>query len=557
MPRLHCTRAATAALVAGALSAVATAQQSTSPSTGTATFTVFVRGATVGTEEVAVTNDADGWTIASAGRLGPPLDLINRRMRIRYDPGWKPLELTLDATLRGQTQMIQTTISGTTALSDATVGGRSAMITATTDAELFFPNPFFGAIEALAFRLKTAAAGSVIEAFAPVDTTITVRVGESSNERIQTPKGTIEAKHTALTITPQLPGAAPFDAEVWADETGRLLQYNVPSLALEVVREDLASVSIRRVAISRPNDEQVRVPANGFGLAGTVSKPAVPPAPRLPAILLVAGSGQTDRDEMVSGIPIFGQLADAFADAGFLVLRYDKRGVGQSGGRVEAATLDDFAADARAAVRFLGDRRDVDEKRIAVLGHGEGGSVAMLAAARERRIAALVLVAAPGTTGADLNIEQVTLAAERAKRSEADKQATIELQRSIQQAVLTGVGWDGKLATYRRQADTPWFHSFLSFDPAKVMKDVRQPLLILHGSLDTQVPPAHAQRLQALANQRKNVPPASVAPIAGVNHLLAPAVTGEVDEYATLKDKRISAEVSKTIVAWLQTVRVK
>ena len=87
---------------------------------------------------------------------------------------------------------------------------------------------------------------------------------------------------------------------------------------------------------------------------------------RLPAVLLVGGSGPTDRDELVFGIPIFGQLADAFADAGFIVLRYDKRGVGQSGGRDEAATLADYAEDVRAAVRFLSQRKDVDPKRIAV-----------------------------------------------------------------------------------------------------------------------------------------------------------------------------------------------
>ena len=61
--------------------------------------------------------------------------------------------------------------------------------------------------------------------------------------------------------------------------------------------------------------------------------------------MLVAGSGPVDRDETVAGIPIFGQLASALADAGYLVVRYDKRGVGQSGGRPESATLSDYAED--------------------------------------------------------------------------------------------------------------------------------------------------------------------------------------------------------------------
>ena len=158
----------------------------------------------------------------------------------------------------------------------------------------------------------------------------------------------------------------------------------------------------------------------------------------------------------------------------------------------------------RAAVKFLSNRKDVDSKRIAVLGYGDGGAVAMLAAAREKRISSLVLVATIGTTGAELNLEQVKRALDRSNRPDADKQATLERQKKIQQAVITGTGWD-ELAAYRRQADTPWFQSFLAFDPAEVMKDVRQPVLILHGELDTEVAPVHAERLQALANQRKKI----------------------------------------------------
>ena len=92
-----------------------------------------------------------------------------------------------------------------------------------------------------------------------------------------------------------------------------------------------------------------------------------------------------DRDEVVAGIPIFAQLAGALAKQGFVVLRYDKRGVGQSGGRSERATLQDYADDLTAAVKWLAKRKDIDPRRIAVAGHSEGGAVAMLAAAREKQ----------------------------------------------------------------------------------------------------------------------------------------------------------------------------
>jgi fermentation-respiration switch protein FrsA (DUF1100 family) len=89
------------------------------------------------------------------------------------------------------------------------------------------------------------------------------------------------------------------------------------------------------------------------------------------------------------------------------------------------------------------------------------------------------------------------------------------------------------------------------------MRDIRQPVLIVQGELDTQVAPANAGRLEALAGQRKNRPAAQVVRVRGINHLLVPATTGEADEYPNLKDKRVSAEVSGAIVSWLQVTRAR
>jgi uncharacterized protein len=556
MPVLYCIRVAL--LVLGMLASVVSAAQqpqSASPELGEAQFVVFLRSRMVGTEEIAVTGDGNGWRIISSGRLTSPLNIINRRLDVQYDRDWKPREMTLDATVRGQSQSIRTTMSGTSAASQTVIDGKAGSGTATTTAEIFLPSPFFGAFEALAARLSTAMPGTTFDALSPPTTLITILVGDSGSERIQTPKELIEARRTHVTLTPRITGAPTVEADIWGDETGRLLRVSIPDQGLEALREDIASVSTRRVPISRPNDEQVRIPANGFTMVGTLSKPAAPAPAPLPAVVLVAGSGPTDRDELVFGIPIFGQLAGTLADAGFIVLRYDKRGIGQSGGRPEAATLTDYSNDVRAAVKFLDDRRDVDSGRIAVLGYSEGGAISMLAASKEKRIASLVLVAAIGTTGAELNLEQVRRAAAKSNKSDAETQTTLELQQKIQQAVLTGVGWTDDLVAYRGQADTPLFESYLTYDPARVMRDVRQPIFVVQGELDAQIPPDHADRLGTLANQRKNRPATQVVKVAGVNHLLAAATTGEIEEYVALKDKRVSDLVSAPIVAWLQSLR--
>ena len=91
-------------------------------------------------------------------------------------------------------------------------------------------------------------------------------------------------------------------------------------------------------------------------------------------MVLVGGSGPLDRDGTVAGIPVYGQLANALADAGFLVLRYDKRGIGQSGGRIETAGFADYAEDLRAAVKFVarpqGRRSQTDRRGRSQRGRG-------------------------------------------------------------------------------------------------------------------------------------------------------------------------------------------
>jgi pimeloyl-ACP methyl ester carboxylesterase len=319
----------------------------------------------------------------------------------------------------------------------------------------------------------------------------------------------------------------------------------------------------------------VRIPANGFSLAGTISKPVPPnaeaaalkakPVPpkagspvRYPAVILVGGSGPADRDELVFGIPIFAQVAGALADAGFLVLRYDKRGVGQSGGRADSATLEQYAEDARAVFSYLRNRKDVDRKRIAIAGHSEGGWTAMLAAQKNKDIRALVLIATPGVTGAELVLAQQEHLLQRMNISPAERQAKIDLQKKIQRAVLTGTGWEGIAPELQKQADTLWFHSFLAFDPAKVMPNVKQPILIVQGDLDRQIFAPQADRLAQMARARKA--PAdkavTVVHVPGVNHLLVPATTGEYDEYARLTDKNVSTDLLSAITGWLQKTLV-
>jgi len=323
-----------------------------------------------------------------------------------------------------------------------------------------------------------------------------------------------------------------------------------------VLRDDLSSVMSRDEAVRRDTDENVFITAEGFNLAATVTAPPKA-ATRQPAVILVAGSGSQTREMVSSGVPIFGQLAGAVADdAGMFVVRYDARGSGQSGGRTESATLSEYADDVVRIVTWLRNRKTIDGDRIAVLGYGEGGAVALLAAARDSRIRGVVLVASPGRTGRETVMEQQRQALSRLTTSDADKQAKVALQTRVLDAVITGKGWESVPAAVRQGADTPWFKSWLLFNPADAIPKIERPLLVVHGALDMEVPAADADALEAMGRRRSKRSPDDThkVVVAGVNHLLVPARSGAVDEYDTLSSKTISPDVTKAIAAWLSNV---
>lgn len=546
------TRHLAAALLCAAFAAGAVRGQApANPEPGQSELLIFVGGRQVGQEQVNLARSGGNWIITASGQLSTPVAITTERFEAKYTGDWQPLELHIEATLGGKPLALQTSFGMTTAVNEITQGGSTTSKTDQVSARtIVLPNNFFAAYEALAARLAGAAPGTELPVYIAPQAEITVVVKSVSDEQVKSPSGTLALRKHELVF--QNPGG-PLSANVVTDGRHRLARLEIPSAGLSVVRSDLASVSSRPQVSRNPTDTDVRIPALGFSLAGTITTPPqVAGRMRHPAIVLVQGSGRVDREASVAGIPIFTQLAGALAERGFLVLRYDKRAVGQSGGRDERATIEDYADDVIAAVKWLRKRKDVDRERVTVAGHSEGGAVAMIAAADEDDIKSLVLIAAPGTRGADLVLEQQQHGLDLLKVSDEERRAKVDIQQRIQTAVLSGVGWEGLPPEYRKAADTPWFRSFLQYDPAGVMKDVRQPILILQGDLDKQVFPHHADKLAAMARERKRGGRVEVVHLPGVNHLLVPATTGEVSEYARLQTRTISPDVAARIADFLR-----
>ena len=514
-------------------------------------YTVFVRGNPVGREDVTVQASAAGTTIVTEGRITSPAPFVIRRAEFKYAPDWSPESFQLDASANGQDLILRTTVANGSAVTTGTQAGVPVSTTHAVNARaVLHVNGIFASYVALASRLSGVAAGTELRLYVVPQAEITVRVTSIGEERMQLGAAFLDVRRYELVFVN--PGGD-LAASLTAGLDGSLIGVSVPAQGISVMRADLAATTARTRVFSNPGDEPVVIPAAGFNLGATLTRPSsAPPAGgRFPAVILLSGSGVDDRDGFALGIPTLGQLAGALAEAGVLVVRYDKRGFGQSGGRSESATIPDHAEDARAAMRWLAQRKDVDAKRIALVGHSEGAWVALLAAARERRFAAVVAIAGPASTGAELVLEQQQRALDQMKLAPEERDRRVALQKQIQTAVLTGKGWDTVPPEVRREADTPWFQSLLAYNPAKVIEDVRQPLLFIHGELDRQVPVAHADRLAALARTESDSKSVEVVIVKGINHLLVPAFTGEVSEYGSLTDRNVSRDVTSAINAWL------
>ncbi len=357
-------------------------------------------------------------------------------------------------------------------------------------------------------------------------------------------------------------------------------------LPLRLTRtDDAAALTPKRPQEPKPpypyasEDVTYSNPAAGVTLAGTLTIPEGK-GPH-PAVLLISGSGPQDRDESLMGHRPFLVLADHLTRNGIAVLRVDDRGVGKSKGVFAAATTEDFASDVLAGVAYLKTRREIDPKRIGLIGHSEGGYVAPMVATRSTDVAFIVLLAGPGVPIAVLLREQARLLLEAGGadpafidmnertqermfeivRRESDPAAAEpELKAEVDAllAQLPAAQRDAAKASAEgsvTMVNSPWFRYLLTYDPARTLRRVKVPVLALNGELDLQVPPA--QNLPAIekALHQGGNEDVETAVLPKLNHLFQTATTGSVSEYRTIEET-MSPLALERITTWI-LVRTK
>lgn len=330
-----------------------------------------------------------------------------------------------------------------------------------------------------------------------------------------------------------------------ATDGDRVLGGSMPSQGLRVIRTKVATEALfvpppdySAPAGAPYTAENVSVPTPmGHALAGTLTLPKGQGP--WPVVITITGSGSQDRDEelaLVKGFRPFRQIADTLGRMGIAVLRMDDRGFGGSGGDAATATSADFAQDIRAGVAYARSRRELDGRRVFLLGHSEGGLIALMVAADDPALRGIVLMAGPAQTGRTIITFQNRYSIEHAPTIRP------EARDSALQAALRGL--DSVATT------NPWIKYFLDYDPIPTARRVKVPALVLQGATDQQVTAGQAEALGAAmrAGGNKDV---TVRVFPEANHLFIQDTSGNPAGYSRLPSGQIRGDVIGVLTEWL------
>ena len=408
----------------------------------------------------------------------------------------------------------------------------------------------------------------------------------------------IEQTDQGVTVTWDSPDQGGFNLPATATITGNELDVDIPgsyakykgtlagdtldgvftqgaNMPLRLIRKIGEEETVRRpqeAAIEADNNkpyhaEEVTFTNDGITFAGTLTVPNS--GNNFPAVVLIAGSGPHDRNEEVFNHKPFLVLADALSRNGFAVLRYDERGVGATVGGDPLAPTEPLATDAMAALRYLKSRPEVDATRAGLMGHSEGGMIAIMNAAQHPdEVPFIVSLAGTGVDGVELGMQQFKLLhkamgtepdsadlrfneeALRIIAAEKDSVALRNKMRAFYQSHPEQLKDVGDKMTIDQLVDMALITScVIQYDPTENLKRVKCPMLAINGMLDAQV--ACEENLEAI---KRLVPHATVKPYEGLNHFFQ-TCSGWVGstQYAVIRET-MAPQVLDDIVKWLQDV---
>jgi len=315
-----------------------------------------------------------------------------------------------------------------------------------------------------------------------------------------------------------------------------------------------------------------------IALSGTLTLPEE--GEKFTAIVLLAGSGPHDRNETIFKHKLLWVLADSLTRQGYAVLRYDKRGIGKSKGSFSKASLTDLYSDACAAIEFLRKDKRIDKNSIGVIGHSEGGAIAPMIAANDKKLAFIVSLAGSVQRGRELLLAQNQLIAQ----SEGIGKDTIAISTRLNAFLYDEVIKNGKTKDFEKklmtaldnyeltlsdkekeifswgsmfkvnivmQLSSPWMIEFMALSPEKYIAKTKCPVLAIFGEKDLQVPARENADLMRKSLQiAKNEKNSRIEIIKGANHLLQRCNICAIYEYPWIEET-IAPEVLELLFTWI------
>jgi pimeloyl-ACP methyl ester carboxylesterase len=315
-----------------------------------------------------------------------------------------------------------------------------------------------------------------------------------------------------------------------------------------------------------------------ISLSGTLTLPGK--EGNFPVVILISGSGPQNRDEELLGHKPFLVISDHLTKNGIGVLRYDDRGVGKSEGDFKTSTSADFATDVESAIAYLKTRKEINKKKIGLMGHSEGGLIAPMVASQSEDVSFIVLLAGTGLQGDKIILLQQALIAKADGTSDSDiMEATDAFTKAVYMVmksddeqklktdltnfinklieddpsaeIPSGLTKEEFVSAQVNEISSPWMKYFLKLDPAIALEKVKCPVLAINGEKDLQVPPK--ENLEAIKKAlvkagNENV---TVVELANLNHLFQECETGSPKEYSNI-EQTFSPTALTLILDWIR-----
>lgn len=307
----------------------------------------------------------------------------------------------------------------------------------------------------------------------------------------------------------------------------------------------------KRPSYSKPEsfrERPVTVGTDMWKLGGTLTVPIA--KTKTPGLVLVHGPGPNDRDESLFATRMFQDLAEGLASRGYAVLRYDKRSkvYGEELSEMSYTIDDETVEDATRAAVLLRRQPEIDPARIFVLGHSLGGYASPRIAARDRKLAGLILMAGAARPIEDVALDQTEYVVHLKGEPTSSEQARLK-QLKAEVDEVKKLDLKGDNPPILLGLPTAWWLNLKGYDPAAEAKRLVLPMLVMQGERDFQVTMKDFALWKSALGSRDNV---TLHSYPSLNDLFIKGEgKGSPAEYHN--PGNVAPEVLDDIVTWLSS----